>query len=79
MWRRRQAAQRMVPLGQCGCVRDPVYDRHRCGRRPLTEKMIDAGADAARHFLDAGYPPIFDAETLQALSRRRSTRSAAKR
>jgi hypothetical protein len=31
--RRREAALRLPPLGpSCGCIRDPLFDRHRCGR-----------------------------------------------
>jgi hypothetical protein len=72
MWRRRQAAQRLAPLG-CGC-RDPLFCRCRppVSERPaLSEKMVDAGADAAIHILiTTGCAPILKTDVLRALWRR---------
>ncbi len=63
--RRRQESRRLPPIGTCGCVRDPLTDRHRCGE--VSDKLVQGAVDAAHHILDAGYPPIFDAATLRAL------------
>src|SRR6476619_1402112 len=44
----------------CGC-RDPLFCECRpplIESPPLTEKMIDAGAQAARHLLDIGLVPL---------------------
>ena len=71
-WRRRhQAAQRMVPLA-CGC-RDPLFCRCRpplSDRPPIAEKMVDAGADAARHLLATGCVPILTLDVLRAMHKR---------
>ena len=64
--RRRAASQRMVPL-DCGCI-DPWPCR--CTEPPLSERMIDAGREAARHILEAGHLPLLELEVLQALWRR---------
>lgn len=64
--RRRDAAARSVPLA-CGC-RDPWPCR--CGEGPPTDRMLDAGADAARHLVAAGYTPLLPADVLRALWRR---------
>jgi hypothetical protein len=64
--RRRRAASRRVPPLDCGCP-DPWC---RCSEPPLSERMIDAGRDAALHLLDAGNVPILEFEVLQALWRR---------
>ena len=66
--RRRKASRRMVPL-DCGCGPDPLSCR--CTQPPLSEKMIDAGRDAARHILDTGHVPLLEIEVLHALYRRR--------
>ena len=67
--RRRQAAQRLTPL-DCGC-RDPLL-ACRCEPppEPLSERMVDAGADAARHILEIGCVPLLQLEVLRALYRR---------
>ena len=58
-----------IPTCVCGrCVRDPDLDRHRC-RGGLSEKMVDAAADAAAHLIGVGYVPIFDTATLRAMWR----------
>lgn len=65
--RRRSAAKRLVPL-ECGCS-----DPHpcRCTEPPLSEKMIDAGRDAAVHIMDnTGRVPLLQTEVLRALYRR---------
>jgi len=64
--RRRSASPRLVPL-DCGC-RDPWPCR--CSDPPLSERMVDAGRDAALHILDAGEIPLLEIEILQALYRR---------
>jgi hypothetical protein len=58
----------MPPLGRCGCIRDPLFDRHHCGSE-ISGRMVHAAAMAAHHLLDAGYPPIFDVATLRAMWR----------
>ena len=55
-----------MPL-DCGC-RDPWPCR--CSEPPLSEKMIDAGREAALHLLDSGHVPVLKFEVLQALWRR---------
>lgn len=64
--RRRRAVRRLVPLN-CGCP-DPWPCR--CTDPPLSDKMIDAGRDAALHFLAAGRVPLLKIEVLQGLYRR---------
>jgi hypothetical protein len=64
--RRRRASGRLMPL-DCGC-RDPWTCR--CTRPPLSENFIDAGAQAAQHLLDVGYPPLLELDVLRALWRR---------
>jgi hypothetical protein len=67
--RRREAARHLRPLA-CGC-RDPLFcDCHPPLSQPLTAKMVDAGAQAARHLLEIGYPPLLQLDTLRALYRR---------
>jgi hypothetical protein len=66
MRRRRQASYRLPPL-DCGC-RDPWPCR--CDRPPLSQKIVDAGAQAAQHLRDCGLPPLVDVETRRALWRR---------
>lgn len=66
-WRRRRDASRRLPVLDCGCS-DPWL--HRCTPPSLSEKMVDAGRDAARHLLDIGYPPILRPDTLTALHAR---------
>jgi hypothetical protein len=56
----------MVPL-DCGC-RDPWPCR--CTEPPLSDRMIDASRDAARHLLDTGQIPLLELEVLRALYRR---------
>lgn len=66
-WKRRcDAAFRLAPL-DCGC-RDGWLCR--CSEPALSEKMIDAGRDAALHVLATGYIPVVKYEVLQALWRR---------
>jgi hypothetical protein len=67
MKRRRAASRRLVSL-DCGCGGDPWTCR--CTNPPLSEKMIDAGRDAALHVLDGGHVPLLEIEVLQALWRR---------
>jgi hypothetical protein len=64
--RRRAASQRVVPL-DCGCP-DPWPCR--CSEPPLSDKMVDAGREAALHIWDTGRVPLLEIEVLQALWRR---------
>ncbi|WP_225594257.1 hypothetical protein [Mycolicibacterium fortuitum] len=67
-WRRRFAAAcRIEPL-DCGCGPDPWLCR--CTEPPLSDRMIDAGRDAALHLLECGRVPLLEIEVLQALWRR---------
>lgn len=63
---RRQASSRVVPL-DCGCS-DPWPCT--CSSPPLTDRMIDAGRDAAIHLLTSGVIPPLDIEIRRALWRR---------
>jgi hypothetical protein len=62
-----------MPLGACGCIRDPLYDRHRCTphhdetsrRRDVV--MAVAAVKAANHLSEHGLTPIFDAATTAAM------------
>lgn len=64
--RRRAAAQRVVPL-DCGCPDPwPCW----CNEPPLSDRMVDAGRDAALHILNVGEIPLLEVETLRALYRR---------
>lgn len=66
-WKRRQqAARRVAPL-DCRCP-DPWPCQ--CSEPPLSDKMIDAGRDAALHVLSVGQVPLLEFEVLQALWRR---------
>lgn len=64
--RRREAARRLPSL-DCGCP-DPWPCA--CTQPPLSEQMIDAGRDAALHFLRLNHVPILGIEVLRALYRR---------
>lgn len=66
-WKRRRAARRRVAPLDCGCP-DPWPCT--CSRPPLSNKMIDAGRDAALHLLRAGQVPLLKIEVLQSLYRR---------
>jgi hypothetical protein len=66
--RRRTASRRMERLA-CGCgTRDPWICR--CDRSPMSEKFIDAGAQAAHHLRDVGCAPLLELDVLRALWRR---------
>jgi hypothetical protein len=64
--RRRAASQRLVRL-VCGCA-DPWPCR--CYDSALSEKRIEAAAQAAAHLLAENLPPLLDVELLRALYRR---------
>ncbi|MFY2861591.1 hypothetical protein ACOJVU_18050 [Mycobacterium sp. THU-M104] len=66
-WDRRRRAARRVEPRDCGCS-DPWA--HRCTDLAPSEKMVDAGRDAALHLLTDGYVPLLKADVLQSLSRR---------
>jgi hypothetical protein len=67
-WRRRREAALRMPVLDCGC-RDPWHPCT-CSQSPLSEKMVDAGAQAARHLLEVGFVPLLEVDTLRALHRR---------
>jgi hypothetical protein len=51
-------------------VRDPLFDRHRCGDRAPSERWVEAGAAAAAHLPERGYTPLLEPDVLRALWRR---------
>ena len=65
--RRRRAASWRLPLLDCGHA-DPLDCRHT--ERPPSEKMFDAGREAAEHLLGHGLTPLLSVETRRALWRR---------
>ncbi len=64
--RRREAARRLPPL-DCGC-RDPWTCRHHDG--PLSERQLDAYADAAEHLLTVGVTPAPNLPAMRRMWRR---------
>lgn len=60
--RRCAAARRMPPLSPCGCVRDPVYDRHRCDGE-ISDHMAEAAIAAVAHLDRLGIPGLLDTRT----------------
>ncbi|MCA2253860.1 hypothetical protein JF710_11835 [Mycobacterium intracellulare] len=66
-WKRRRHAARRLPPLDCGC---PDSWPCGCSEPPLSDKMIDAGRDAALHVLAGDHVPILEFEVLQALWRR---------
>lgn len=69
IWKRRKAAARRMPAYSldCGCP-DPWPCR--CSMPPLSDKLVDAGRDAALHVLANDQVPLLGVEVLQALWRR---------
>ena len=67
-WFRRHRAAERLPSLACGCCSDPLPCR--CTRPPLSDRWVDAGADAARHVLANGCVPLLELEVLRALYRR---------
>jgi hypothetical protein len=66
--RRRSASWRLPPLDCRRRTADPWLCR--CNRPRLSEKMITAGADAARHLISVGCVPLLELDVLRALYRR---------
>lgn len=66
-WERRRRAARRVEPWDCGCS-DPWT--HRCLDPAPSDRMVEAGRDAALHLLADGYVPLLKADVLQSLSRR---------
>jgi hypothetical protein len=67
--RRRAAARRLPPLGRCGCIHDPLHDRHRCGDE-ITDNLVDGYRDAVRHLRGLGLPAAPFLPEMRALWRR---------
>jgi hypothetical protein len=65
--RRYTASRRMPPLWPCGCIRDPLFDRQRCGDQPPSERWVDAAGAAGRHLLELGYTPLLETGVLRQL------------
>lgn len=76
MRRRRAAALRSVPLGQCGCRRDPLTGHHRCGGE-VSGQMAEGAAAAAAHLESRGPTALFDVRTCRAMYRAGHRRLAA--
>jgi hypothetical protein len=66
--RRFAAKRRMEPLPPCGCIRDPEYDRHRCGGE-ISDHMAQAAVSAIEHLDELGVPALLDRRTCQAVWR----------
>ena len=66
--RRRVDAMRSTPLGDCGCIRDPEVDRHRCGVE-ITDVMAEAAVSAVAHLDQLGMPALLDNRTSRAMWR----------
>lgn len=62
------ASRRSTPLGSCGCVRAPDYDRHRCDGE-ISDHMAEAAATALLHLDQLGAPGLLDARTCRAMWR----------
>ena len=67
--RRHEAALRLPPVGPCGCIRDPLFDKHRCVD-VLTDHQLDGWVAAIAHLDDRGTPAIVPASVHRALRRR---------
>jgi hypothetical protein len=67
--RRHEAALRLPPVGPCGCIRDPLFDKHRCVD-VLTDHQLDGWVAAIAHLDDQGTPAIVPAYVLAALKGR---------
>ena len=67
----RRAAHKLIspPISTCSCIRDPLFDKHRCGDE-ITDVMAEAAVMAAEHLQLAGLPGMFDADTCRAMWRR---------
>jgi hypothetical protein len=55
------------PISVCGCIRDPLFDKHRCGDE-ITDAMAEAAVMAAEHLELLGTPGLFDRSTCQAIT-----------
>lgn len=66
--RRRVHATHSTPLGDCGCIRDPEVDRHRCGNE-ITDVMAEAAVAAVLHLDQLGTPALLDNRTTRAMWR----------
>lgn len=65
----RLAAKRhLEPLGRCGCLRDPLTDRHRCDGE-VSDHMAYAAVAAVKHLERLGTPALFNERTCRAMSR----------
>jgi hypothetical protein len=65
------ASRRMAPIPSCGCgrcVRDPDYDRHRCGDE-ISDHMAEAAVDAIVTLDQLGTPRLLDERTCRAMAR----------
>jgi hypothetical protein len=66
--RRFGAKRKMPPLGPCGCIRDPDYDRHVCGGE-ISDHMAEAAAAAIVLLDQLGTPGLLDRRTCAAVWR----------
>lgn len=61
--RRFDASRRIVPIGPCGCIRDPAVDRHRCDGE-ISDHMAESAVAAVVHLDGLGTPGLLDRDTL---------------
>jgi hypothetical protein len=69
--RRFAASRRMEPIPTCRCgrcVRDPDYDRHRCGDE-ISDRMAEAAVAAVELLDGMGLPALLDDRTCRAVWR----------
>ena len=58
----------MPPLGPCGCIRDPDYDRHVCDGE-ISDNMAEAAIAAIVLLDQLGTPGLLDERTCRAMWR----------
>lgn len=66
--RRYGASRRMPPTSRCGCIRDPEYDRHTCGRE-ISDHQAEAAAAAIIRLDALGFPGLLDDSTCRTMYR----------
>jgi hypothetical protein len=66
--RRCAAKKRMPPIGTCGCIRDSLFDRHRCDGQ-VSDVQAQAAADAVAYLDSLGTPGLLDQRTCRAMWR----------
>jgi hypothetical protein len=67
--RRHAWKRRLPPIEPCGCIRDPDYDRHRCGDE-ISDHMAEAAVAAIERLEQLDTPGLLDDRTCRAMWRR---------